>query len=119
VPFDDIVDALERVYANEVFREDARDVQGRLEELQTGMRRWVEFAYEEKQCVPSILPCEEEAGLMRGCRADLDSLPRDNDLQPFISMLVWLTNETKRYQKLFPSPVVEYAQPTLPPSYEC
>ncbi|KAI5481227.1 C2 domain protein [Pseudohyphozyma bogoriensis] len=87
LPFDEVVDSLTRIWANQVFREDARDVTGRLDELRVGMRKWVQFAYEEKQ-------------------ADVDSLERENDLQPFISMLVWITGETKAYQKQFPDPVV-------------
>lgn len=87
VPIEEVVEPLEWVYANEVFREEARDLKSTLDELRVGMSTFVKFAYEEKQ-------------------ADVDSLPRDHDLQPFLSILVWITKETKSYAKQFPDPIV-------------
>ena len=95
LPFTDVVDPLEWMYANEVFREEARDLATTFDELRVGMRTFVQFAYEEKQ-------------------ADTDSLPREHDLQPFLSMLVWITKETKGYASAFPDPVLG----SVPPGVE-
>lgn len=88
LPFDEILHLLETVHSNEIFREDVRDLSIILDELQEGMRKFVGFAYEEKQ-------------------ADVDSLPRPHDLYPFLVMLDWIKAEAKGYNKQFPQPVAQ------------
>jgi hypothetical protein len=76
------------IYANEIFREDIRDLSTTLQELQQGMRKFVAMAYEEKQI-------------------DVDSMERPHDLAPFLVMLDWITAEAKGYNKMFPNKVME------------
>ncbi|KAM0747772.1 hypothetical protein T439DRAFT_304877 [Meredithblackwellia eburnea MCA 4105] len=52
------------------------------DELREGMRKFVKFAYEDKM-------------------AEMEMRERGNDLQPFLTMLVWVREETKGLQKVF------------------
>nr|CRX79212.1 hypothetical protein ls5931a1_00048 [Leucosporidium scottii] len=88
LPFEDVVELLEIIYSNEVFREDIRDLAITFQELQQGMRKFVAMAYEEKQI-------------------DVDSMERPHDLHPFLVMLDWIRAEAKAYDHQFPVKVME------------
>lgn len=83
-----MVELLEIIYTNEVFREDIRDLAITFQELQQGMRKFVAMAYEEKQI-------------------DVDSMERPHDLHPFLVMLDWIRAEAKAYDRQFPVKVME------------
>lgn len=87
LPYDEVVDLLETIHANEVFKEDITELTLTLDELKQGMSKFVAFACEEKQ-------------------ADVDSLPRPHDLYPFLVMLDWITAEAKGYNKQFREPLM-------------
>jgi hypothetical protein len=92
LPFDDVVQLLETIHSNEIFSEDIQGLDIVLDELQEGMRKFVGFAYEEKQ-------------------ADVDSLPRRHDLEPFLAMLDWMRREAKGYDSRFPGKLLEWVPP--------
>ncbi|KAK4052310.1 hypothetical protein OIO90_004391 [Microbotryomycetes sp. JL221] len=90
--FDEVVDLLETIYSNEIFREDARDLAITFQELQQGMRKFVAMAYEEKQI-------------------EVDSMPRPHDLYPFLVMLDWIAAEAKGYDRQFPRKLMDSIDP--------
>ncbi|KAK4048423.1 hypothetical protein OIV83_004769 [Microbotryomycetes sp. JL201] len=92
LPFDEVVDLLEAIFNNEIFREDARDLSLTFQELQQGMRKFVAMAYEEKQI-------------------EVDSMARPHDLYPFLVMLDWIGAEAKAYDRQFPRKLMEAIDP--------
>lgn len=87
LPFDEVVELLERVHENEVFAEDIQDLPIIFEELQAGMSKFVGIAYEAKE-----MDVEAQAGRF--------------SLLPLLSMLNWIKAEAKKYDKKFPSPLL-------------
>ncbi|KAM0786123.1 hypothetical protein ACM66B_006933 [Microbotryomycetes sp. NB124-2] len=92
LPFGEVVDLLETIFANEIFREDVRDLSITFQELQQGMRKFVAMAYEEKQI-------------------EVDSLDRPHDLYPFLVMLDWIGAEAKAYDRQFPRKLMDAIDP--------
>ncbi|SCV73141.1 BQ2448_7066 [Microbotryum intermedium] len=93
ISLDEVVDLIHTVHTNEVFREDIRDLDATLQELQQGMRKFIAMMYEEKQLEV------------------IELTPPGNTLHPFLTMLDWITAEAKSYDKLFPNKFVDVIDP--------
>ncbi|SCZ94445.1 BZ3500_MvSof-1268-A1-R1_Chr12-2g03904 [Microbotryum saponariae] len=93
ISLEEVVDLIHEVHTNEVFREDIRDLDTTLQELQQGMRKFIAMMYEEKQLEV------------------IEISPPGNALHPFLAMLDWITAEAKSYDTLFPNKFVDVIDP--------
>lgn len=92
LPFEKIIDPLERIYSNEVFREDSRDLSAVLEHLRGSVTGLVARGYAAKSTSTNEKLADD---------------PPEKALEPLLLMLEWLMGECKRYSKAFPRPLFE------------
>ncbi|KAL8280873.1 hypothetical protein RQP46_006877 [Phenoliferia psychrophenolica] len=92
IPYERIVLPLERIYADEVFREDARDLSNVLKHLRGSVVGVVERGYAAKSA---------------STKASFADAPPEKALEPMLSLMQWLMSECKRYAKAFPRPLFD------------
>ncbi|GAA6019542.1 hypothetical protein JCM10207_003737 [Rhodosporidiobolus poonsookiae] len=93
LPFSAVVPPLHEIYLDELFAASIGALlPATLSELETGLRKFVAMAWEEKM-------------------ADVDSRERASDLEPWIGMLVWIKEEVKGYDGAFPEKVCNQIDP--------
>lgn len=84
MPFSTVIPLLHAVHADELYSSlVGAMLPATLAELETGMRKFIAMAFEEKM-------------------ADADSQERHSDLDPWIEMLTWIRDEVRGYDRAFP-----------------
>ncbi|GAA5905133.1 hypothetical protein JCM6882_000389 [Rhodosporidiobolus microsporus] len=93
LPFSSVIPLLHHIHSDQVFSSSIGPLlSATLSELETGMRKFVGMAWEERM-------------------ADVDSRERRSDLEPWIEMLVWIKEEVKGYDRAFPEKVCGHIDP--------
>ncbi|BGP51587.1 hypothetical protein JCM10450v2_007535 [Rhodotorula kratochvilovae] len=93
LPFAAVLPLLHSIHADELFASSIGTLlPATLSELETGMRKFVAMAFEERM-------------------AEADSKERRSDLDPWIEMLAWIREEVKGYDRAFPEKVCDQIDP--------
>ncbi|GAA6054101.1 hypothetical protein JCM3770_006173 [Rhodotorula araucariae] len=93
LPFAAVLPLLHAIHADELFASSIGTLlPATLSELETGMRKFVAMAFEERM-------------------AEADSQERRSDLDPWIEMLSWIREEVKGYDRAFPEKVCDQIDP--------
>lgn len=89
LPFASVLPLLHTIHSDELFASSIGSLlPATLSELETGMRKFVAMAFEERM-------------------AEADSRERRSDLDPWIEMLAWIREEVRGYDRAFPEKVCE------------
>ena len=89
LPFASVLPLLHSIHGDELFASSIGSLlPATLSELETGMRKFVAMAFEERM-------------------AEADSRERTSDLDPWIEMLAWMRDEVRGYDRAFPDKVCE------------
>ncbi|GAA5994013.1 hypothetical protein JCM11641_004022 [Rhodosporidiobolus odoratus] len=93
LPFTAVIPLLHEIHADSLFSSTIGALlPATLSELETGMRKFVDMAWEEKM-------------------AEVDSRERGSDLEPWLDMLAWIKDEVKGYDRAFPDKVCGQIDP--------
>ncbi|GAA5932210.1 hypothetical protein JCM10213_006785 [Rhodosporidiobolus nylandii] len=93
LPFSAVIPLLHQIHSDSLFSSTIGALlPATLSELETGMRKFVAMAWEERM-------------------AEVDSRERRSDLEPWIEMLVWIKEEVKGYDRAFPEKVCGQIDP--------
>ncbi|GJN93965.1 hypothetical protein Rhopal_007026-T1 [Rhodotorula paludigena] len=95
LPFASVLPLLQAIHADELFAGSIGALlPTTLSELETGMRKFVAMAFEERM-------------------ADVDSKERRTDLDPWIEMCSWIRDEVRGYDRAFPEKVCGHIDPPM------
>ncbi|GAA5862773.1 hypothetical protein JCM3774_001917 [Rhodotorula dairenensis] len=84
LPFSSVIPLLHAIHEDELYSASIGTMlPATLAELETGMRKFIAMAFEEKM-------------------AEADSRERHSDLDPWIDMLTWIRDEVRGYDRAFP-----------------
>ncbi|GAA5923191.1 hypothetical protein JCM3775_007461 [Rhodotorula graminis] len=93
LPFASVLPLLHSIHGDELYASSIGSLlPATLSELETGMRKFVAMAFEERM-------------------AEADSKERASDLDPWIEMLGWIRDEVRGYDRAFPEKVCDQIDP--------
>ncbi|GAA5827609.1 hypothetical protein JCM11251_001755 [Rhodosporidiobolus azoricus] len=93
LPFSSVIPLLHQIHSDPLFSSSIGTLlPTTLSELETGMRKFVGMAWEERM-------------------AEVDSRERRSDLEPWIEILAWIREEVKGYDRAFPEKVCGQIDP--------